>query len=71
MGNKNTLWNQHYHIRKEIGEGQYGHVFLARDIHKEKGEEHRRVAIKVLKPEEKDDQSSDDEFESKITLDLY
>ena len=55
MGNKDTFWNHHYQIRKEIGEGQYGHVFLARDTHKEHGEEHRRVAIKVLKPEEKDD----------------
>ena len=31
------LWNGRYQIRKEIGEGQFGKVYLARDIHKQIG----------------------------------
>ena len=48
MADKHTLWNGHYQIRKEIGEGQYGKVFLARDIFKAKDDKFKRVAIKVL-----------------------
>jgi serine/threonine protein kinase len=71
LGNKAQLWNGHYQIRKEIGEGQYGHVFLARDINKGKGDINKRVAIKVLKSEEIDDDDDENDLESKIFFELY
>ena len=71
MGDNSRLWNGHYQIRKEIGEGAYGHVFLARDILKEKGEANQRVAIKVLKPEVKEPDDDDNDLESKIMFELY
>ena len=70
MGDNSQLWNGHYQIRKEIGEGAYGHVFLARDVRKEKGEQNKRVAIKVLKPEE-NEPSDELDLERKIMFDLY
>ena len=39
MVDQQQLWNGRYQIRKEIGEGEYGQVYLARDITKNKGEE--------------------------------
>ena len=70
MGDRSQLWNGHYQIRKEIGEGQYGQVFLARDVLKDKSDENQRVAIKVLKIIEQDD-DDDEDFEAQIFQDLY
>jgi len=60
VAGKNVFWNGHYQIRKEIGQGQYGKVFLARDVFKAKEDKFKRVAIKVLNHEE-DEQESDSE----------
>ena len=60
---KDKLWMGIYQVRKEIGEGQYGKVFLARDVFKPKEAIHRRVAIKVLNSTEED---SDSDSEHKI-----
>ena len=42
---QNKLWNGKYQIKKQIGKGSYGIVFLARDIF---GTLKNKVAIKVL-----------------------
>jgi len=60
VADKHTLWNGHYQIRKEIGEGQYGKVFLARDIFKAKDDKFKRVAIKVLNHDDAQDSDSDE-----------
>ncbi len=31
VNQENKLWNGRYQVKKEIGKGQYGKVFLARD----------------------------------------
>ena len=31
VNKENMLWNGRYQVKKEIGKGQYGKVFLARD----------------------------------------
>jgi serine/threonine protein kinase len=55
------LWNGRYQIRKEIGEGNYGNVFLARDITCRSYDSNKRVAIKVLKPPDDEDDDSNNE----------
>ena len=61
MKDQSKLWNGRYQIRKEIGEGQFGKVYLARDIHKQNGEQDQKVAIKVIKCS--DDKDNDDSFD--------
>ena len=60
LADKHSLWKGHYQIRKEIGQGQYGKVFLARDILKAKEDKFKRVAIKVLNHEENENESESD-----------
>ena len=70
MSLKNQLWKGQYQVRKEIGEGQYGKVFLARDVFKSKDNKHKRVAIKVLHNEE-DESDSESDQEHKIFFQLH
>ena len=65
MSLKDQLWKGQYQVRREIGEGQYGKVFLARDVFKDSDDRHKRVAIKVLHNEE-DDSDSESDLEHKI-----
>ena len=41
------LFNGRYQLKKEIGKGQYGKVFLARDTDRG-GVQKRKVAIKIV-----------------------
>ena len=65
-----NLFNDRYQLRKELGQGQYGHVFLARDMHVGIGQERqkRRVAIKIVKENESDE---DDQIENEVFEKLY
>ncbi len=42
----NAALEGRYHVERELGEGGMARVFLAEDL-----KHHRKVAIKVLKPE--------------------
>jgi serine/threonine protein kinase len=53
---ESSLWLNKYQIRKEIGSGHFGKVFLARDVSKSKNDIHKRVAIKALKVKEEDEE---------------
>ena len=64
--NSRLLWMGKYQIREEIGKGNYGTVFLARDMTKEKKDVHKRVAIKVIKKEEDEEEDQELECEHKI-----
>ena len=70
MSLKDQLWKGQYQVRREIGEGQYGKVFLARDVFKSKDDKFKRVAIKVLHNEE-DDSDSESDLEHKIFFQLH
>jgi serine/threonine protein kinase len=37
VNDPSLLWNGRYQIKKEIGKGQYGKVFLARDVNRFNG----------------------------------
>jgi len=64
-----NLYAGRYHLRKELGKGQYGMVFLARDMQVglEQMARRKKVAIKIVKEIEGDD----DEIETEIFEKMY
>ena len=63
------LWNGRYLVKKEIGKGQYGKVFLARDINRlfnGNATYKKKVAIKVLLKDKQEESDSDDGYEHEI-----
>ena len=57
------LFMNRYQLKEELGAGQYGKVFAARDMSFKSDQSKKRVAIKIVKYDPKDD----DDIENIIT----
>ena len=70
IGNEQDLFHHRYQIRKELGKGKYGKVFLARDVSQgiSSDKQKQRVAIKIISHCEN---NADDFMENTVFQKIY